>query len=53
MALNERKRVDYRLSLAAHLLITQLAKSLGIGKTHVIELSVREMAEKKGIKTTS
>jgi hypothetical protein len=48
--LNVRKRTDLRLSVAALKLIETLAKQLGIGKTHVIELAVRQMAESKGVK---
>lgn len=46
----ERTRIDFHLSVKAQRLIVILAKDLGVGKSHIIELSVREMAEKRGVK---
>ncbi len=48
--LTERKRTDLMLSLTALEIIPLLAKKLGIGKVHVIELAVREMAKKEGVR---
>lgn len=50
MTLPEKKRTDFRLSLTVLKLIAAAAKNLGIGKTHVVELAVREFVERKGIK---
>lgn len=46
----ERKRTNIRLSVQALRLMAELAKSLGVGKSHVIELAVRDMAKKEGVK---
>jgi hypothetical protein len=50
MALNERKRIDFKVSLTAIRLMDALAKNLGVGRTHIIELAIRQMAESKGVK---
>lgn len=50
MPISERKRTDYRLTLDLLKLILKLAKMLGIGRAHVIELAVREFADKRGVK---
>jgi len=50
ITMTERKRTDLRLSVTVLHLMAALAKNLGIGKTHVLELAVRDMAERKGIK---
>lgn len=48
--LNERVRRDYRLTKDALRLMDAIAKKMGIGRTHVIELAVRQLAEAKGLK---
>ena len=50
MALNERVRRDYRLTKEVIRLLEALAKKKGVGRTHIIELSVREMAKVEGVK---
>lgn len=50
MALGERVRRDYRLSKEALRLMEALAKKLGVGRTHIIELAVRKMAQGEGVK---
>jgi hypothetical protein len=47
--LNERSNQTFRLSVEAQKLIVGLAQKLGIGRTAVLELSVRDLAEKKGV----
>jgi hypothetical protein len=48
--LNVRKRTDFRLSLEAIRLIVALAKKKGVGRTHILELAVRDMAKVEGVK---
>lgn len=44
-----RERRAYRVSIEGLKLIAALAKKLGVGQTHVIELSVRDLAQKHGV----
>jgi hypothetical protein len=46
----KKEATSYRLSVDAKQLIKMLSDRLGINETSVIELAVRELAEKKGIK---
>jgi predicted transcriptional regulator len=40
---------SYRLSAEALRLIDQLATKLGLGKTAVLELAIRKLAEREGL----
>jgi hypothetical protein len=46
----EKLSTSFRLTPKALALIETLAKKLGTDKTSVIELAVRELAERKGLK---
>jgi cyanate permease len=46
----ERKSVGYRLSTTALRLLCALTETLGLSKTSVIEMAIRELAKRKGIK---
>jgi hypothetical protein len=50
MALPERFSTSFRLTRAAQDLIVRIASTLGIGRTAVVELAVRELAQTKKIK---
>jgi hypothetical protein len=45
-----KKHTSYRISDEGKRLIKVLAQMLGITETAIVEIAVREMAEKKGIK---
>ena len=45
----ERKPVSYRLSTEALRLLCLLSTALGLSRTSVIEMAVRELAKRKGI----
>jgi hypothetical protein len=47
MSLPERFPTSFRLSKAARDLIEKTSQSLGIGKTAVVEIAVRQMAQKE------
>ena len=47
MSIPERFATSFRLSRAALDLIDKISASLGIGKTAVVELAVRKMAQDK------
>ena len=47
MGLPERFATSFRLSKAALDLIERISRNLGIGKTAVVELAVRQMAQKE------
>jgi hypothetical protein len=40
----------FRLSVDAQSILITMAKQLGVGRTHVIELALRDMAKRKEIK---
>lgn len=46
---DEKLTVSARLSTEARELLTALAKKQGISKTAVLELAIREYAEKRGL----
>lgn len=46
----EVKPVSFRLSVEADRLLVALAESLGISKTAALEVLIREMAERRGVK---
>lgn len=46
----EVKSTSIRLTLEAKRLITELAVKLGVHKSSVIELAIRKLAEKEGLK---
>jgi len=41
---------SFRITEAAQILLEKLAEKLGIAKTAVVELAVRELAKKEGVK---
>ena len=46
-----KKHSSYRISEEGKQLLRLLAKKLGVNETSVIEMAVREMAEKRGVKS--
>jgi hypothetical protein len=50
ISLSERSMQHFRLSIEAQTIIITLAKKLGVGRTHVLELAVRDMAKREEIK---
>ncbi len=46
-----KKHTSYRISDEGKRLIKVLAQKLGVSETAVVEMAVREMAEKRGIAT--
>ena len=44
-----KKRTSYRISAEGKQCIKLLARLLGVSETAVVEIAVREMAEKKGV----
>ena len=52
MSLPERFATSFRLTRAALDMIEKISASLGIGKTAVVELAVREMAQRREGKTS-
>jgi hypothetical protein len=45
-----KKHTSYRISEEGKQLIKELARRLGVSETSVVEMAVREMAEKRGVK---
>ena len=45
-----KKHTSYRISEEGKQIIGLLARRLGVNETSVVEMAVREMAEKRGIK---
>ncbi len=45
-----KKHTSYRISEEGKQLLKLLARRLGVSETAVLEMSIREMAEKKGVK---
>ena len=45
-----KKHTSYRISEEGKQLIRLLARRLGVNETSVVEMAVREMAEKRGVK---
>ena len=50
ISLSERSMQHFRLSIEVQTIIITLAKKLGVGRTHVLELAVRDMAKREEIK---
>ncbi len=45
-----KKHISYRISEEGKQLIRLLAHRLGVSETAIVEMAVREMAEKRGVK---
>jgi len=45
-----KKHISYRISEEGKQLIKALAQRLGVSETAIVEMAVREMAEKRGVK---
>ena len=45
-----KKHTSYRISEEGKQLLKMLARLLGVSETAVLEMSIREMAQKKGVK---
>jgi len=45
-----KKHTSYRISEEGKQLIKLLARLLGVNETAIVEMAVREMAEKRGVK---
>jgi predicted transcriptional regulator len=46
----EKKSTSIRLSDEARRLVTELAKKLGVHKSSILEMAIRKLAEKEGLK---
>jgi predicted DNA-binding protein len=46
-----KEATSFRLTTEVKQLIKLLAKKLGVNETSVVEIAVRELAEKKGVET--